>query len=136
MLPFLADKYVESYGQITETNGYAMWIFFVLLLSYAFCVVDEEKMTLKQKGFRNTLFVMAIIQGFAPIHIIAMRFNLYFIMLLPIIIPELIIIPKKGNENFAKIFKWFMICFLVFFFFYKAEPGGALNAIPYKAFWE
>ena len=136
VLPFLANKYADLYGQITETNSYTMWIFFLFLLSYAFCVIDEEKMSIKQKGFRNTLVVMTIIQGFAPIHSIAMRFNLYFIMLLPVIIPELITTPKKGNENFAQLFKWFTISFLVFFFFYRAEPGGGLNAIPYKAFWE
>ena len=135
VLPFLARKYVDNYGLITETNSYGMWFFFLLLLTYVFCVLDEKKMMLKQKGFRNTLVVMTIIQGFASINTIAMRFNLYFIMLLPIIIPELLVIPKRGNENFAQISKWGMILFLIFFFFYRAEPGGGLNAFPYKALW-
>jgi len=136
VLPFLADKYVEHYGYVTETNSYAMWALFLLFLLYAFIVPDDAKMTPKQNGLRNTLVVMTMIQGFASIHTIAMRFNLYFIMLLPIIIPELLMVPKKGNEDIARISKWIMICFFCFFFFYKAEPGGGLNAFPYKAFWE
>ena len=136
VLPFLAKRYIELYGQITDTGSYAMWVLFILFLTYAFCISDEEKMSSKQLGLRNILVVMTVIQCFAPIHPIAMRFNLYFIMLLPIIVPELLIIPRKGNENIAQISKWVMVCFFLFFFFYRAEPGGGLNAIPYRFFWE
>ena len=136
VLPFLAKRYIELYGQITDTGSYAMWVLFLLFLTYAFCISDEEKMSSKQLGLRNILVVMTVIQCFAPIHPIAMRFNLYFIMLLPIIVPELLIIPRKGNENIAQISKWVMVCFFLFFFFYRAEPGGGLNAIPYRFFWE
>ena len=136
VLPFLAKRYIELYGQITDTGSYAMWVLFILFLTYAFCISDEEKMSSKQLGLRNILVVMTVIQCFAPIHPIAMRFNLYFIMLLPIIVPELLIIPRKGNENIAQISKWVMVCFFLFFFFFRAEPGDGLNAIPYRFFWE
>lgn len=136
VVPFLNDKY--SGAVIGETNGYTVWIMFILLLVYSFLVFDDSKMDAECLGLRNILVIMTLIQGFAPIFATAMRMNYYFILIFPIIIPKLMNHPKVGYENMIQFSKWFMILLLTIFFFVSRVSSGnpSLGAYPYVAFWE
>ncbi len=130
------EKY--SSAGLTETNGYTVWIMFVLLLVYSFLVLDDSKMDTECLGLRNVLVIMTLIQGFAPIHATAMRMNYYFILIFPIIIPKLMNHPKVGYENFVQLSKWFIVIFLTIFYFISRVSSGnsSLGAYPYVAYWE
>ncbi len=137
VLPFWGERYVDRYGMIQETNGYSVWLLFVFLLSFSFLVLDENKITGEISGLRNVLVLMTLIQGFAPIHTLAMRMNYYFIMLFPIIIPKFLNRPKEGWENIAQFTKWGLVIFLTFFFFYEIHfTENILRVWPYVAYWE
>lgn len=137
VLPVLGERYIERYGTIQETNGFAMWAFFVVFLVISFVLPNERKMTHELSGLRNILVLMVLIQGFAPVHTLAMRMNYYFIMLFPIIIPKILNRPKEGWENIAQFTKWGLVIFLTFFFFFKINfTENILRAWPYVAYWE
>jgi hypothetical protein len=133
----LGERYFERYGEIQKTNGYSVWLFFVLMLSFSFLILNENKTTSEISGLRNVLVLMTLIQGFAPISPIAMRMNYYFIMLFPIIMPKIINKPKEGWENITQFTKWGLVVFLTFFFFYKIHfTENVVRAWPYIAYWE
>jgi hypothetical protein len=135
VLPFFNEKY--SGAAIIETNGYTMWIMFILFLVYSFWVLDDSKMNADCLGLRNIIVIMTLIQGFAAINPIAMRMNYYFILLFPIIIPKLMEHPKEGAENIVRISRWIMVVFFMFYFFFSIHSGrNGLGAFPYVAFWE
>lgn len=135
IVPFLSEKY--STGVVAETGAYSVWLLFLLLLLYSFLVLDDSKMNSESLGLRNILVLLTLVQGFAPIHALAMRMNYYFILLFPIIIPKLMLYPKVGNENIVQFSRWVMVAFFTFYFFYVINSGSAgLGAYPYVAYWE
>ena len=136
VVPYLNEKY--SRAGLTETNGYTVWIMFVLLLVYSFLILDDSKMNTECLGLRNILVIMTLIQGFAPINPLAMRMNYYFILLFPIVLPKLMCYPKIGHENIVQLSKWFMVLFFtIFFFAFRVSSGNpSLGAYPYVANWE
>lgn len=137
ILPFLGERYIDRYGTIQQTNGFGMWAFFTLFLCLSFIIPDDRKISHEFSGLRNILVLMTLIQGFAPVHTLAMRMNYYFIMLFPIIIPKIFIRPKVGWENVAQFTKWGLVIFLTVFFFYKINyTENILRAWPYVAYWE
>lgn len=135
IVPFLSEKY--STGNVYETGAYSVWIMFLLLLMYSFLVLDDSKMNLESLGLRNILVLLTLVQGFAPIHALAMRMNYYFILLFPIIIPRLMLYPKAGYENIVQFSRWVMVVFFTFYFFFCIHSGSVgLGAFPYVAYWE
>lgn len=137
-LPFLGNRFVERYGVIYETNGYAVWILFMLFLFFSFVALDEKKMNSDHLGLRNVMLLMTLIQGFAPIHPLAMRMNYYFILLFPIIPPKLMATAKQENERIVKFIKWVMVLFFsAFYLFYVCnESRDGINIYPYTFYWE
>lgn len=135
IVPFLSEKY--STGVVAETGAYSVWLLFLLLLLYSFLVLDDSKMNSESLGLRNILVLLTLVQGFAPINALAMRMNYYFILLLPIIIPKLMLYPKAGYEIIVQYSRWMMVVFFTFYFFYTIHSGSVgLGAFPYVAFWE
>ena len=136
LFPLIGDKY-SKYTNIGDTGGYSMFFFFVLWFMISFIYPDEKKLNFEIRGLRNVIVLMTIIQSFASIHTLAMRFNYYFIMLLPIAIPKILNRPKIGNENIVQLTKWFTVVFLFFFFIYTVYSNMGIKTIyPYKAYWE
>lgn len=137
ILPFLGEKYIDRYGEISETNAFSVFALFLVLFIFSFSVVDERKMSFDIMGLRNVLVLSTLIQCFASVSPIAMRMNYYYILLIPIFISKIINKPKKGYENVAQFFKWSLVIFLTFMFFYKGHmANNILNIFPYIPYWE
>ena len=71
------DKY---FGEAKETGAYTMLILFILFAVFAYIIPDEKQMDKETLGLRNILLVAVMLQCFAPIHMLAMRMNYYFII--------------------------------------------------------
>lgn len=138
ILPILGERYVDRYGAVQQTNGYAMWLLFVAILAYSFVALDERKMNPEDLGLRNILFLMTLIQCFAPIHSLAMRMNYYFIMFFPIIFPKLLNRSKDEFNIFSQYLKCFMVIFLTLFFLFGVcnTDRDVLHLYPYAVYWE
>ena len=100
-------------------------------------MVDEKTLDKTTLGLRNILVLVVMIQLFAPIHALAMRFNYYFIIFIPVLISRIVDSPKKHFKPIAQIANVVMVCYFTGYFFYSAYNGAdILQVFPYKFFWE
>lgn len=132
------DKY---FGEAKETGAYTMLILFILFAVFAYIIPDEKQMDKETLGLRNILLVAVMLQCFAPIHMLAMRMNYYFIIFIPILIPKLLTYTKSNFKDVAGIAKavlvgFFMLYYLVTTYISCQTGHSALNTYPYVPFWQ
>lgn len=137
LINLLSNKYIERYASIRQTGAYAMIALFAMFLLFSYLIVDDKNIDATTLGLRNIMVLVLIIQLFAPIHTLAMRFNYYFIIFVPILISRIVATPKPNLKGLAKISHVVMVCFFTFYFFYNAYTGAdILQVYPYRFFWE
>ena len=133
----LTGLYAENELALADTNAYGMLIILAMLTAFSFIVPNEKLMDKDAIALRNLLVFSLIIQCFAPIHGLVMRFNYYYLIFVPITITQVL---KFIDAKFAKlktVFMWVMGVAFVGLFFYRAYFGGdQLKIFPYIPFWE
>lgn len=136
LLRFLGEKYQERYSALSVSNAYGMLILFIIFLLYAFFVPRTSSLDRETIGLRNILICSVFIQLFAPIHAIAMRFNYYFLIFLPILIPKIVNRCQKEDALIINFSKIAMIAFFMSYFVYNGYFGAdILQVYPYIPFW-
>lgn len=138
MSRFFGDKYMTV---SEETGAYTMLILFILFAIFAYIIPDEKKMDKEMLGLRNMLLFAVLLQCFAPIHMLAMRLNYYFIIFIPILIPKLLTVVKPNIKDVAVVAKVVLVVFFTLYYLTTAyiacqTDGGSLNTYPYIPFWE
>ena len=129
-ISLLPDKY-QNYT-LTYSGAYSTIFLFCSFLVFSFIVMDSEKADKDSLFFRNVLLLSAFIQLFAPWHPLAMRFNYYFIIFIPLAISRTIKYSKVQFRSIANLAKIIMIGFFVLYYFYYAYTGAdILNVYPY-----
>ena len=114
-----------------------MLILFVIFAVFAFLVPDETLLDAETIGLRNFLLLSVVLQMFAPLHTIAMRMNYYYIIFIPLLMPNIIRARSKKWEEVAVVARHIMVAFFAMYFFYNAYTGtGNLEVFPYHFFWE
>lgn len=132
---FLPDIYQLRYEQTTNTGAYGMLSLLVLFSIYVW-VVPGKAVSADINGLRNLLMVATAIQCFALIHVIAMRYNYYFLLTLPILIPKVIEVATPKFKKIANVSIWVMSIFFTFYFFYVLVAENDLDIYPYLFFWQ
>lgn len=130
---FLADYYE---GQIKETGAYGMLILLLLLSFYSFVIADEAQIDDSTRGMRNILLLATALQMFAPLHMLAMRMNYYFLLFVPLAIPKIAHRSPSRYYRLVIISKYVMVVFFFAYFFINAPRANSLDTFPYKFFWE
>lgn len=124
-------------AEVTQTGATAVLILLILFGVYAFFIPDERKMDEEMTGYRNILLLTIGIQCFAPINMIAMRMNYYFLPFLPILIPKIANRRKRNYQRLANISIVVMTVFFGVYFFWKAyTDADMLQVFPYLPFWK
>lgn len=119
----------------SETNAYTMIVLFILLAILAFAVPDDEKSDSDLIGLRNFLLFSIVLQMFTPLHTLAMRFNYYYIIFIPLLIPKVINNSSKQFNQVAILAKYVMIVFFVGYFFINLLSRNPLDIYPYEFFF-
>lgn len=136
-LGILIERYTDYDATITKTNAYTMLIVFAVFVVFSFLVPDEAKLDEETIGLRNFLLFSFVLQMFAPLHMLAMRMNYYYIIFIPLLIPAVIRCRNERWKQAAVVARYVMIGFFIaYFFLIKANSGGNLNIFPYHFFWE
>lgn len=131
------EKYTRFEADISSTGAYAMLILFVVFTVFAFVIPDDAKTDKETLGLRNFLIVALALQIFAPIHMLAMRMNYYFISFIPLLLPKIIENRNREMRHIAIIARHIMVIFFTVYFFYNAYTGeNNLHVFPYHFFWE
>jgi hypothetical protein len=103
----------EKYdGETTETGAYAMLILFAIFTVFAYVLPDEKLMDKETLGQRNLLLMALVLQCFAPVHVLAMRLNYYFIIFIPVLIPKILKYHKRSLKKLtiaSQLHKFFSV---------------------------
>ena len=123
-------------GSVSSTGAYTMLLLFAAFAVFAFLIPDESKMNEETIGLRNFLLFALVIQMFAPLHVLAMRMNYYYIIFIPLLLPKIIQYRSKRWNQVAVLGRHVMVVFFLVYFFANAYRDGGLNVFPYHFFWE
>ena len=113
-----------------------MLLLFTAFAIFAFLVPDESQLDAETIGLRNFLLLSLVIQMFAPLHVLAMRMNYYYIIFIPLLLPKIIQYRSKRWNQVAFLGRHVMVLFFLVYFFANAYRDGGLNVFPYHFFWE
>ena len=131
------EKYTRFEAEISSSNAYTMLVLFVFFTAFAFLIPSEKQMDRETMGLRNFLIVALALQMFAPVHVLAMRMNYYYIIFIPLLIPKIISCSHRETKGIAYLARYVMIVFFVGYFLYNIyTSGGGLNVFPYHFYWE
>lgn len=127
--------------ETSNTGAFTSLILFALLAAFSYFISDEEQMEKEDFALRNILMAAVAMQCFAPLHVLAMRMNYYFIIFVPVAVAKAFATANKKYANVAKMGEIVIITFFVFYFVYTlymelATGNSVLNTVPYVAFWE
>ena len=128
----ISDFYTTA---ASETNAYTMIVLFVLLAVFAFVIPDDKECDFDLIGLRNLLLFAIVIQMFVPLHTLAMRFNYYYIIFIPLLISKVVKYRSKRFNQVALWAKYVMIAFFVCYFFINTSSRNPLDIYPYKLFF-
>lgn len=130
IIPFINTQY----GVLTESNSVGIYIF--LLLIYVFMLFFSNHNETNINGYLNILFLGIIFQTFASINSMAMRISEYFILILIVLIPKMLI-ELKIKTNKTILYFLFFIGFIALglYFLYSGGSGWA-KTYPYHWFWQ
>lgn len=125
-------RLIKVFGVSVSLNENESFLFFVFLsfIYFLFVLFFGEN----QNGWMNMLFIACIIQAFSGLNTLILRICYYYIISLPIVIPNVINEMKNKKIKLA-----FSICFfLVFIIFgiYSIKNTYWAEAYPYHFFWE
>ena len=134
----LKELIKDEYSYETEQTGaFMMIILFALFVIFAFVAIDEKSLTREEIGLRNILVICLIFQLFAPVNMVVMRMNYYYIIFVPIALSKLMQKPRKGLEQVVKLASVIItIFFLVYFVNDGLNGEDMLQIFPYKFCWE
>ena len=113
-----------------------MLLLFTAFAIFAFLVPDESQLDAETIGLRNFLLLSLVIQMFAPLHVLAMRMNYFYIIFIPLLLPKIIACRSKRWNQVAVLGRHVMVAFFLIYFFAGAFRGSALHVWPYHFFWE
>ena len=133
-----SDKYSS---EISSTGAYTMIILFIVFAFFSYVIPDEKIMDKETLGLRNFLLLAVLLQCFSPIHTIAMRMNYYYIIFIPILIPQIITYAKVELKEIAYLAKVILVLFFVSYYLFNTynscQTGiSALDTYPYVPFWK
>ncbi len=129
----ISDYYSYS---TTQTGAVSIFIMLLLFVAYSFFIPDSGSMDDEAFGLRNVLVFSTILQIFAGINLLAMRFNYYYIILVPVAFLKISEYSKDEYKKLVQLAQLVMICYFTFYYFYKAYTGSnTLHVYPYEPFW-
>lgn len=133
---FLMEIVSDIYsGEIEQTGAYTVLILLIVFAVYSFLIPEEGKLDEETKALRNLLLLSVCLQCFAPINPLAMRFNYYYLIFVPVLIPKIAKNSKNSLDQITEVSILGMTTLFILYFYYNLLHGGGLNIYPYKFFW-
>lgn len=113
-----------------------IFLLLAILSLYCYLMPNNEALSDDIIGLRNLLVLATVLQVFSGINTLAMRFNYYYLLFVPILIPRIINEGMNKNRKLAEISYIVMVVFFTVWFFYQAYTGSdILQVFPYYPAW-
>ena len=130
-------RFTRFDGQMTSTGAFTMLLLFIIFVAFSFLVVDESILDKETIGLRNLLLFALVLQMFAPLHMLAMRLNYYYLIFIPLLMPKIVACRRQQWNQVAIAGRYVMFVFFLLYFFYSAyTKENNLHVFPYHFFWE
>lgn len=136
VLGSLLQSYTDYDAVEMATGAYTTLILFAAFTVFCFVIPDESRLDDETIGLRNFLLLSLVLQMFAPLNILAMRMNYYYIIFIPLTLPRIIACADDRYRSVAAAGRNIMLVFFFAYFFLTSHEGGRLHSIPYHFFWE
>lgn len=121
---------------VHSTGAYSFLLFLLALLLFCLIIPDTRGLSQDDLGMQNYLIFCVFIQIFSSVSYLVMRFSLYYLLFMPILIPRII---KKSRHNYkvAKSTEIILFVLLNIWFLYKVLSlrGAANSYAPYVFMW-
>lgn len=130
----LGSSYVVS---ATSTGAYMTIVLLFAFFLFSMIMLDEEKADGEIFFLRNILLLALIVQMFSPLHNTVSRLGYYFVLFVPLLIPEVIYRAKRQFLQIS-VLAQFILCGFFFFYFMESAYTGQdiLRIYPYIPFWK
>ena len=79
-LATLLRRFTRFDAEVTSTGAFTILLLFAMFAVFAFLTPNESRLDEDTIGLRNFLLFSIVIQMFAPLHMLAMRMNYYYII--------------------------------------------------------
>ena len=136
VLTAILARFTRLEGAASSTGAFTTLILFAVFTVFSYVIPEESSMDEETIGLRNILLFSLVIQMFAPLHMLAMRMNYYYIIFIPLLLPKIIQYRSKRWSQVAILGRHVMVVFFLIYFFVNASRGGGLHVFPYHFFWE
>lgn len=121
-----------------DNNG-AITLFLVYSALYVFCVFYGNRKNTQTNGLSNLFWAACAIQAMGGVNSIVIRVGYYFMLYLPLLLPQVFQDMRKCGGNIGKyqqiIRAVAFLCFLAFGLF-SLRNGSWAESYPYSFFWE
>ena len=132
----LLQSYTKYEATQMVTGAYSMLALFALFAVFCFVIPDESILDEETIGLRNFLLFSLLIQMFAPLNMLAMRMNYYYIIFIPLLLPRIISCTRVRYRGVAVLARTIMLVFFFAYFFVRANSAITMHTVPYHFFWE
>lgn len=120
-------------NSVADQNG-AITLFLIFVCIYLFCSL-LEKSNEKTDGYLNIFFIACVCQAFSGVYSSAIRMGYYFMITLPLLLPQ--VINNIDDFRQRQIIRFLVYgCFLSFGLYTLSTKGGWALSNPYHFFWE
>ena len=141
LLEMLLLTYNDYEFAMKDTGAYGTLAILVVFAVFCYVIPDEKKMDRQLLGLRNLLLLCVVLQCFATIHSLAMRFTYYYLLFIPILIPRIIDAAKVRWKQVAKLANIVVALFYTYTYammLYRFSQTGesSLDILPYVPFWK
>lgn len=128
-------KYSDT--KIVSTGAYLTFLLLILISIFCFVIPDENKLSQEQMGLRNFFLFSVFLQSFTSMHNTIMRVNYYFLIFVPVLVPQIIMNAKPQMKKLAKEANVIMCVFFTIAHLVELYKGAdVLKIYPYQFFWE
>ena len=134
---FLIAFLWKEYSDITETGATTILMLLVVFGIYSYVIPEEQLLDHDTIAMRNLLLCSITLQFFAMLHPLAMRFNYYILLFVPILIPRIANRSKERYRQIAKLSEVVMVAYFIYYFIMNGiHDNDTLMVFPYIPFWK
>ena len=130
LFAIFASLFKET-AKIHQTGALTLLLVFVLIYALGIIFYKEDE---KLNGYMNLFYMACIAQCFGGIYDLALRVGYYFMMFLPLLLPQLVS-KMDDKSNRTIFFAGILICFGLFGLYSLSTSTWAM-ANPYHFFWQ
>ena len=112
-------------------------LFLLFCIFYIFTTIVGDRSNERVNGLSNLLLVACIIQAMGGVHTSALRVGYYYLLALPLLIPELVNnLHNTQNKIMANIINISIYFGFIIIGLYLIKNGSWAQCYPYHFFWE